>query len=122
MNLNYFKNSNLLARNYVFIISLFCFFSSNSQNYSSDSLSILNFKSEISKAEELIAVKEGNSYQEGIDLFNEIQEQYIRDKGIDTIVVFNKMDLAKDEEIEYLKRKLSLFEIQVFIIKEWGYE
>lgn len=91
MNLNYFKNSNLLARNYVFIISLFCFFCSNSQNYSSDSLSILNLKSEISKAEELIAVKEGNSYQEGIDLFNEIEEQIKATKDTLLLLDFYKI-------------------------------
>ncbi|BCY29220.1 response regulator [Flavobacterium okayamense] len=91
MNLNYFKNSNLLARNYVFIISLFCFFSSNSQNYSSDSLSILNFKSEISKAEDLIAVKEGNSYQEGIDLFNKIEGQIKATKDTLLLLDFYKI-------------------------------
>lgn len=51
------------------------FFICNSQNYSSDNNTILDFKKEIEKAENLISIKEGNSYQEGIDLFNEIEEQ-----------------------------------------------
>jgi nucleolar GTP-binding protein len=50
-----------------------------------------------------------------IELYNEIQEQFIKDKKIDTIVVLNKMDLAKEEEIESLKNRLDLSEKKVFI-------
>jgi len=57
----------------------------------------------------------GYNVDSQIELFNEIQEQYIKDKKIDTIIVLNKMDLAKEEEIESLKSKLNLSEEKIFI-------
>jgi len=57
----------------------------------------------------------GYNVDSQIELFNEIQDQYIKDKKIDTIIVLNKMDLAKEEEIESLKSKLNLSEKKIFI-------
>ncbi|NHJ23929.1 MAG: GTP-binding protein [Candidatus Lokiarchaeota archaeon] len=57
----------------------------------------------------------GYNVDSQIELFNEIQDQYIKDKNIDTIIVLNKMDLAKEEEIESLKSKLNLSEEKIFI-------
>ena len=43
-----------------------------------------------------------------IELFHEIKENFSKEGQIEIIVVFNKVDLAKDSEIAYLKEALNL--------------
>ncbi len=50
----------------------------------------------------------GYSVESQIELFNEIKQNFSKDRQIEIIVIFNKMDLAKDSEIQFLKEKLNL--------------
>ena len=50
-----------------------------------------------------------------IDLFNEVKENFSKENQIEIIIVFNKMDLAKKEEIEYLKKELNLDDKNIFL-------
>ncbi len=50
-----------------------------------------------------------------IELFNEIKEKFTRDGKIEILTVFNKMDLAKDSEIEYLKDYLKLDDNEFYL-------
>ena len=50
----------------------------------------------------------GYTVDSQIELYHEIKESFSKDKKIDTIIVFNKMDLAKSKELDYLKQKLDL--------------
>ncbi|KKN58964.1 hypothetical protein LCGC14_0546950 [marine sediment metagenome] len=50
----------------------------------------------------------GYSIESQIELFKEIKLNFSKEGQIEFIVVFNKMDLAKDSEINYLKEKLKL--------------
>jgi nucleolar GTP-binding protein len=50
----------------------------------------------------------GYEVKSQIELFNEIKDNFIKNSDIDTFIVFNKMDLAKPEEIAYLKNELNL--------------
>jgi len=51
-----------------------------------------------------------------IELFHEIKENFSKEGQIEIIVVFNKMDLAKDSEITYLKEALNLNDNQFYLI------
>jgi nucleolar GTP-binding protein len=50
----------------------------------------------------------GYNIDSQIDLYHEITHNFSKEGKIDIIIVFNKMDLAKVSEIEYLKNKLNL--------------
>ncbi len=50
----------------------------------------------------------GYNIQSQINLFNEIKRDFIKNRNIQIKVVFNKMDLASKEEIEYLHNALGL--------------
>jgi nucleolar GTP-binding protein len=50
----------------------------------------------------------GYTVDSQIELFHEIKESFSKDKKVDIIIVFNKMDLAKSKELDYLKQKLDL--------------
>ncbi|MFX0082970.1 MAG: NOG1 family protein [Candidatus Hodarchaeota archaeon] len=43
-----------------------------------------------------------------IELFHEIKQNFSKEGKIEIIIIFNKIDLAKDSEITYLKEKLKL--------------
>ncbi|HEY0089522.1 MAG TPA: GTPase [Candidatus Lokiarchaeia archaeon] len=57
----------------------------------------------------------GYSIESQIDLFHEIQQNFTKERKIDIIVVFNKMDLTKSSEIDYLKNKLNLKDEDFFL-------
>ncbi|MHA2088636.1 MAG: NOG1 family protein, partial [Promethearchaeota archaeon] len=48
----------------------------------------------------------GYSVESQIELFNEIKDNFSKDGEIEIVIIFNKMDLAKDSEIDYLKKSL----------------
>jgi len=50
-----------------------------------------------------------------IELFHEIKQNFSKEGQIEMIVVFNKMDLAKDSEIAYLKEALNLNDNQFYL-------
>ncbi len=50
-----------------------------------------------------------------IELFHEIKQNFSKEGQIEMIVVFNKMDLAKDSEIDYLKEALNLNDNQFYL-------
>ncbi len=50
----------------------------------------------------------GYGVESQIDLFNEIKDNFSRDGEIEIVIIFNKVDLAKDSEIEFLKESLHL--------------
>ncbi|HEC37156.1 hypothetical protein LCGC14_0585920 [marine sediment metagenome] len=50
----------------------------------------------------------GYSVNSQINLFKEVKENFTKEGEIEILIVMNKMDLAKDSEIDYLKRKLNL--------------
>ncbi|MFX1257571.1 MAG: NOG1 family protein [Promethearchaeota archaeon] len=58
----------------------------------------------------------GYSVDSQVELFNEIKEKFSNEGKIDIFIIFNKMDLAKDSEIEYLKNKLDLKDDDFFLI------
>lgn len=57
----------------------------------------------------------GYNVQSQIELFNEIKDNFSKEGKIEIIIVFNKMDLAKDSEIEYLKEKLNLNDNEFYL-------
>jgi len=57
----------------------------------------------------------GYSVESQIELYNEIKRNFSKDRQIEIIVIFNKMDFAKDSEIHYLKEKLNLKENEFYL-------
>ncbi|MFX0137879.1 MAG: NOG1 family protein [Candidatus Hodarchaeota archaeon] len=57
----------------------------------------------------------GYKVESQIELFNEIKQNFSKDGQIEIIIVFNKIDLAKESEILYLKEKLNLIDGQFFL-------
>ena len=58
----------------------------------------------------------GYSVDSQIELYNEIKQNFSKEGKTDILIVFNKMDLAKDSEIAYLKNKLNLKDDDIFLI------
>jgi len=56
----------------------------------------------------------GYNVDSQIELFNEIRKTFTQDGKIKIIIVFNKIDLAKESEIEYLRQKLNLNKTEIF--------
>ena len=50
----------------------------------------------------------GYTVDSQINLFKEIKENFTKEGEIEILIIINKMDLAKDSEIDYLKRELNL--------------
>jgi len=50
-----------------------------------------------------------------IELFHEIKQNFSQEGKIEIIIVFNKIDLAKDSEINYLKESLNLNEEEFYL-------
>ncbi|MFW9820745.1 MAG: GTP-binding protein, partial [Candidatus Thorarchaeota archaeon] len=57
----------------------------------------------------------GYDIESQVDLYNEIRNNFSKERQIDMLVIFNKMDLAKDSEIQYLKNKLNLNQKDVYL-------
>ncbi len=57
----------------------------------------------------------GYTVESQIELFNEIKDNFSKGGKIVTLIVFNKSDLAKDSEIDYLKEKLNLSNDQFYL-------
>ncbi|MBY8984827.1 MAG: 50S ribosome-binding GTPase [Candidatus Lokiarchaeota archaeon] len=57
----------------------------------------------------------GYDVESQIELFHEIKENFSKDGEIEILIVFNKMDLAKDSEIDYLKDKLHLSDVDFYL-------
>ncbi|MFW9826194.1 MAG: NOG1 family protein [Candidatus Thorarchaeota archaeon] len=57
----------------------------------------------------------GYSVESQIELYNEIKKMFLKEKKIEIILIFNKMDLAKKSEITYLKEKLNLSESDFYL-------
>ena len=57
----------------------------------------------------------GYSVESQIELFNEIKQNFSKDGQIEIIIIFNKMDLAKDSELQYLKGKLNLKDTDFYL-------
>ncbi|MFX0039290.1 MAG: NOG1 family protein [Promethearchaeota archaeon] len=57
----------------------------------------------------------GYSVDSQIELYNEIKYNFSKEGQVQILIVFNKMDLAKDSEILYLRKKLNLNENEFFL-------
>ncbi|MFX1601006.1 MAG: GTPase, partial [Promethearchaeota archaeon] len=56
----------------------------------------------------------GYSVESQIELYNEIEHNFSKEGQIEIIIIFNKMDLAKESEIVYLKERLNLMDGQYY--------
>ncbi|TKJ18299.1 MAG: GTP-binding protein [Promethearchaeota archaeon Loki_b32] len=57
----------------------------------------------------------GYNVESQIELYNEIKQNFSKERHIEIVVVFNKMDLAKDSEIRYLKDTLNLKDDEFYL-------
>jgi nucleolar GTP-binding protein len=57
----------------------------------------------------------GYSIESQIELYNEIKYNFSKDGQIEILIIFNKMDLAKESEIKYLKDTLNLKENEFYL-------
>ncbi|MFW9867702.1 MAG: NOG1 family protein [Candidatus Thorarchaeota archaeon] len=57
----------------------------------------------------------GYNVDSQLELFHEIKENFSKDGKIEILIVFNKIDLAKESEILSLKEKLNLSEDNIFL-------
>ena len=57
----------------------------------------------------------GYDVESQIELFNEIKANFSKDGRVEILIVLNKMDLAKDSEIEYLKDRLTLNDNEFYL-------
>lgn len=57
----------------------------------------------------------GYDVESQIELFNEIKDNFSKDGKVEILIVLNKMDLAKDSEIEYLKDRLTLKDNEFYL-------
>lgn len=52
----------------------------------------------------------GYNIESQVNLFNEIKDEFIQRENIETLIIFNKMDLASDSEINHLRDRLGIGE------------
>lgn len=57
----------------------------------------------------------GYDIKSQIELFNEIKDNFSKDGEVEILIVFNKMDLAKDSEIVYLRDSLNLQDKEFYL-------
>ncbi|KKN28097.1 hypothetical protein LCGC14_0857870 [marine sediment metagenome] len=57
----------------------------------------------------------GYTVDSQIELYNEIKQNFTKDGKVKLAIVINKMDLAKDSEISYLKNKLNLIDNDFYL-------
>ncbi|MHA2287611.1 MAG: NOG1 family protein [Promethearchaeota archaeon] len=58
----------------------------------------------------------GYSIDSQLDLFYEVKNNFTKEGKIDIVIIFNKMDLASNKEINFLRDKLDLKENDYFLI------
>ncbi len=58
----------------------------------------------------------GYSIDSQLDLYHEIKDNFTREGKIEIVIIFNKMDLASENEINYLRDQLKLKENDYFLI------
>jgi len=61
-------------------------------------------------------ISSGYSVESQIELYNEIRYNFSKEGQIEILIIFNKMDLAKDSEIQYLREKVNLKENEYYLI------
>jgi len=57
----------------------------------------------------------GYNVDSQIELYNEIKYNFSKEGQIEILIIFNKMDLAKESEIVYLKDKINLTDDQFYL-------
>ncbi|MFX1363564.1 MAG: NOG1 family protein [Promethearchaeota archaeon] len=57
----------------------------------------------------------GYNVESQIELFNEIKRNFSKEGQIKIIIIFNKIDLAKDSEIQFLRDKLNLKDNEFYL-------
>jgi len=57
----------------------------------------------------------GYSIDSQLDLFYEVKNNFTKEREIQMVIIFNKMDLASPEEIRYLRDKLNITEKDYFL-------
>jgi len=57
----------------------------------------------------------GYSIDSQLDLFCEVKNNFTKEREIQIVIIFNKMDLASPEEIRYLRDKLNITEKDYFL-------
>ncbi len=57
----------------------------------------------------------GYSIDSQLDLFYEVKNNFTKEREIQIVIIFNKMDLASSEEIRYLRDKLNITEKDYFL-------
>jgi nucleolar GTP-binding protein len=57
----------------------------------------------------------GYSIDSQLDLFYEVKNNFTKEREIQIVIIFNKMDLASPEEIRYLRDKLNITENDYFL-------
>lgn len=57
----------------------------------------------------------GYRVESQIELYNEIRHNFSKERQIEIIIIFNKMDLAKDSEINFLKENLDINDSQIYL-------
>ena len=57
----------------------------------------------------------GYNVESQIELYNEIKENFSKERQIEILIIFNKMDLAKEAEIQFLREKLNLKENEYYL-------
>jgi len=57
----------------------------------------------------------GYNVESQIELYNEIKYNFSNEGQIEIVIIFNKIDLAKDSEIQYLREKLNLNENEFYL-------
>jgi nucleolar GTP-binding protein len=57
----------------------------------------------------------GYSVESQIELYNEIKKMFLKEKKIEILLIFNKMDLAKESEINYLMEQMNLSETEFYL-------
>ncbi|MFX0024066.1 MAG: NOG1 family protein [Candidatus Hermodarchaeota archaeon] len=57
----------------------------------------------------------GYDIESQVDLYNEIRLNFSKERQIEILVIFNKIDLAKDSEIQYLRNQLNLDQKDVYL-------
>ena len=61
-------------------------------------------------------ISSGYSVESQIELYNEIRYNFSKEGQIEILIIFNKMDLARDSEIQYLREKVNLKENEYYLI------
>ncbi|MFX1447693.1 MAG: GTPase, partial [Promethearchaeota archaeon] len=58
----------------------------------------------------------GYSIESQLDLYHEVKNNFTREGKIDIVIIFNKMDLTSESEIEFLRDQLKIKESEFFLI------